>query len=805
MRNARRSALCCAIICLFTGLSAFGQAFPNGLSTDSVDPRADATALREMRRRLDRVRASEKRPIVGLVLSGGGAKGAAQVGALKYIEELGIPIDFVCGTSIGGLVGGFYAMGYRSADLEELFRSQDWSVMLTDRIPSAYIPYSTKMDQATFLLTFPFHYPASREAAEVSYTMSDQRLRTAAAQPERATPSRLAASLPAGYAYGFNVNNLLSSVSVGYQDSISFSKLPLPFMCVAGDVVSSHAKNWGSGSITTAMRSTMSIPGLFNPVRTNGMVLVDGGVRNNFPTDIAKAVGADYLIGIELSDAAPEYADINNIGDILGRFIAMLGKDSFAKNVGKSDVFIKPELGEYNMLSFNQEAVDTMLVRGYKAAEAQRAGLLAIRERTGRAKPAAGPRATDISKTPVRLAAVEYDGVSANEAMRLARLTAIDLSVPLTKQTVDEAMYRLQATGAFESVTYSIYGSEEPYRLAFHCTPAPVHDFSLGLRADTEEGAAVLVGIGLGTRRLSGSKVDFRMRIAQNMKFNVHYALDLANLPTLNVSASYNRYRGRLGTEEDKLRYDVAYNAHHEDFFISGLDWTKLDIRAGISNHGYILNPNTVLARMLEEQGIAMSADYFGAYIRGNLYTLDNYYFPTRGVSFAWRANYDFLRPGASSFSPILTGCMDFRMAIPLNKTWTLIPDLRLRTISHFGEEVVDGILHTNYVGGAIAARYTDDQLPFFGINNILVAGDYLINAIVALRCRPIGNLYLSALGGILCHDDSLLALAKNPLPDTWALGLEAAYDTIAGPIKLNLHWSNSQQWGAYLSFGLDF
>ena len=96
------------------------------------------------------MREKEKRPIVALVLSGGGAKGAAQVGALKYIEELGIPIDFVCGTSIGGLVGGFYAMGYRSPDLEELFRSQDWSVMLTDRIPVEYIPYSTKMDQATW-------------------------------------------------------------------------------------------------------------------------------------------------------------------------------------------------------------------------------------------------------------------------------------------------------------------------------------------------------------------------------------------------------------------------------------------------------------------------------------------------------------------------------------------------------------------------------------------------------------------------------------------------------------------------------
>jgi NTE family protein len=93
------------------------------------------------------------------VLSGGGAKGAAEVGALKYIEEMGIPIDFVCGTSIGGLVGGFYALGYRAADLEELFQSQDWSVMLTDRVAPEYIPYQTKMNRATYLLSFPFHYP----------------------------------------------------------------------------------------------------------------------------------------------------------------------------------------------------------------------------------------------------------------------------------------------------------------------------------------------------------------------------------------------------------------------------------------------------------------------------------------------------------------------------------------------------------------------------------------------------------------------------------------------------------------------
>ncbi len=806
MRDARRTTFCCGLAALLLSGSLFAQTYPNGLAADSVDPRTDAAVIREIRRHLDQVRAREKRPVVGLVLSGGGAKGAAEVGALKYIEELGIPIDFVCGTSIGGLIGGFYAMGYRAADLEELFRSQDWNVMLTDRISPAYIPFSTKMDQATYLLSFPFHNPPERGDEQVRYTLRERRRVLRESAEERSTGSRLAASLPAGYAYGFNVNNLLSGMSVGYQDSISFARLPIPFLCVAGDVVSSKAKNWGSGSITTAMRSTMSIPGLFNPVRTGGMVLVDGGVRNNFPTDLAKAVGADYLIGIELSDALPEYADINNIGDILGQFITMLGNDSFAKNVGKSDVLVKPSLGEYNMLSFNAEAVDTMLVRGYQAAQAQRAGLLAIRERTGRAKSSASVRrATDISKTPVRISSIEYLGLEDKDAARMARITGLDVREPVDRQILDEAMSRLQATGALESVTYSLYGREEPYRLVFHCTPAPVHDFKLGLRADTEEGAALLLGIGLGTRRLSGSKVDFRLRVAQNLKFNAHYALDLGDLPTLNLSASVARYRGHLGQAQDALRYDVAYFSHREDFYISGVDWTRLDFRAGISHHAYSLLPDTYFAQLLRDQGVDLNSNYLGTYLQGNFYTLDNYSFPTRGISLALRGGYDFLRPGHSEFTPILTGSVDFRAAIPLGGTWTLLPDVRLRTISHFGEEVVDGVFHTNFVGGSLAARYAADQVPFFGLNNILATGDYLIDAVASLRWNPLNNLYVSAMGGVLIHDNSIGGLLSNPLPDTWALGAEAAYDTIAGPVRFNLHWSNMQGWGAYLAFGFDF
>ena len=796
MRDARRTAFGITLLALLAGGPLGAQTYPNGLSVDSVDPRSDAIFIRQIRRHLDDVRARENRPTVGLVLSGGGAKGAAEVGAIKYIEELGIPIDFVCGTSIGGLVGGLYAMGYKSDDIRELFLTQDWSKILSDKIDVEYISYADKMDKATYLISVPFN------------TLKDRPLRAREEEFEPGDGGRvpLINSLPSGLADGFNVNNLLASLSVGYQDSISFSRLPIPYVCVAGDMVSSNAKFWGSGSINTAMRSTMSIPGLFNPVRTDGMVLVDGGVRNNFPTDVAKAVGADYLIGIELSDAQPDYDDINNIGDLLGQFITMLGKDSYNKNIGKSDVFIKPVLKEFNMMSFNREAVDSMLLRGYEAAVAQKDGLLALRERTGRQTKPLASKAIDISKRPVRLSLIEYQGLADADALRMSRLTGLDITQPLDRATIDDAMSRLKATGAFKNVTYSLYGDQEPYRLVFHCTPAPSHSFALGLRADTEEWAALLLRLGLGTHRLSGSKLDFTARIGQNLRGTLHYALDLANLPTLNAAVSIARYRGKISSSSDNpFRYDVAYWTHREDFYVSGLDWTRLDIRAGISNKAYNLAPQSVFARMVEENGASLSADYIGTWLQGNLYTLDDQYFPRKGVSLSWRADYDFLQPGRSDFSPILSADLDFRTALHVAPQLTFLPDIRLRAIMHFGEPNENDLIHTNFVGGAIAGRYIEDQLPFFGFNHVLATGDYLINATAGLRFTPVDKLHFTGLAGFLFYDDTIGGLLSTLRPDCFAIGAEAAYETVVGPIRFNLHWSSFQGWGAYLSLGFDF
>lgn len=772
---------------------------------------------------MDGIRKTQHRPTVALVLSGGGAKGAAEVGVLKYLEEVGIPVDFICGTSIGGLVGGLYALGYSADEMKTLFLTQDWDNALTDRVAPEYIPFATKMRNYTYIVTLPFHYGNSsssngydneKYSASFKKTKYGKAIGTGTNDEEelhtQAGINSLASSLPSGYAYGFNVNNIFSSLSVGYQDSLSFASLPIPFMCVSSDMVTCKAKNWGSGSVKTAMRSTMSIPGLFNPVRTDGMVLVDGGTRNNFPTDIARAAGADYIIGIELSDVKPVYEDVNNIGNILSRFIAMLGMDSYEKNIQKPDVFIKPYLKEYNMLSFNPQAIDTMLTRGYNAAKLKSDEIMAIKSKVGDAsRELNAKKATDIGLTKVQISSIEFDGITDMESNMLFKIVSFKAGDMVGRDDINKVMSRLQATGAFESITYSLYGEDSPYRLVFNCSKAPHNTFGLGFRLDSEEWASMLFDIGLNTNSLMGSQFNFTAKLGQNMKAEAHYALALPWLPTINLSASIARYKGSLGDTGQDIRYDVSYWKHKEQLYFTDINWIRFNFQVGVRNQFSFLDPNSYLGTQMKAAGL--SEDYYetdciGAFAKGNYYTFDNLYYPSKGVSTAFHADYDFVLSKDNETWPICSLGTDIKWVIPAGSKFAIIPDIHIRSvINNHDSNGESSMLHTNLIGGSLASRYSDYQVPFFGINDVLYTDDNLLSTVMEMRYNPVGKLYFSALAGFMDCDPDFFGMFSNFGFDHYAFGLEGGYNFPVGPIKLNAHWSNATKWGVYFSFGFDF
>lgn len=251
----------------------------------SATPEIDSAAFAKVRARMDSIR--QYRPTVGLVLAGGGARGLAHLGVIKYMEELGIPVDIVTGTSMGGLVGGLYALGYKHDQLDSLVRDIQWPIMMSDDVPNDYVDYKIKKYRDRYIIRIPFHYDDEDVSERLMKEkmldkMAEESSRTTAAVAQEAA-NKIGLGMPDGFLYGLNVRNMLSSVSVGYQDSISFADMPIPYACVATDMYTMTPKYWTSGDLTTALRSTMAIPFYFRPVRENGEILLDGGMRNNFP------------------------------------------------------------------------------------------------------------------------------------------------------------------------------------------------------------------------------------------------------------------------------------------------------------------------------------------------------------------------------------------------------------------------------------------------------------------------------------------------------------------------------------------
>lgn len=766
-----------------------------------------------MREKMNNVRISERRPIVALVLSGGGAKGSAHVGVLKLIEEMDIPVDMICGTSMGGLIGGLYSMGYSSAFLDSLLRNQNWDITLSDKIAPSYIPYSYKEYKSKYLLSIPFHY--DRKTIERDRKGQDKMTRKrgkldlnadAADLNTEVGVNNFASSLPSGYVYGFNVNNMLSSLTVGYQDSIAFSSLPIPYFCVAADMVTCKAKNWGNGSVNSAMRSTMSIPGLFDPVRTDGMTLVDGGTRNNFPVDLARAMGADIVIGVELSDVSPDFARIKNLGNIFAQFIKMLGKDAFDKNVNEADVFIKPALSGFNMLSFSPEAIDTVISRGYRAALLHKDELAEIKTMTGDSGlKLNNKKAVDINTKPVLISEVSFDGLEDSESRMLMRKIKISAGQSVDKKDMDEAMSKLQATGAFESVTYSLHGSSEPYRLVFKCIKGPVHQFGLGFRVDTEQWASLLLNVGLNISKLKGSKLDLEGKVGINRYIDARYALDLPGVPTINVRSRFFQDSPDMITSGNNPKYHINFRGNKESIYLSNIRWTKLDIKAGAEYERFyttsvLTNTGTIYDR--EKLDKYFSGGFFSAVVQGHFYSFDNKYFPTRGTDFNLSGQYIFAAPWTAGFDKVPIGAIDFKTVIRMGQSVALIPDIHGRTLIR----TMENLCFKNAVGGTMAGRHLEQLVPFAGFADALIGEDQMAVANLELRVKAAKNFYVSAIGGYIHQAPTFEKFISTIENDIYGGSLQLGYNTLFGPIKAIGCWSTlTKKPQFYFSAGFDF
>ena len=785
-----------SVFCILIGLQQ--------ISARSVDPVADSIAVARMQERMARIR--EHRPTVALVLSGGGAKGAAHVGVIEYLEELQIPIDMVLGTSMGGLIGGLYSLGYTVHEIDSLVRNMDWPWVLSDKLSREYISFTDIKYKEKYLLSIPFYYEKDyyrmQLAEDFRFDTGEHEILHIGADHESTIETlkhNFLGSLPSGYIYGQNVSNLISSLTIGYQDSTSFREFPIPFACVAADMVTGKAKIWHEGKINDAMRSTMSIPGMFTPVRVGGMVLVDGGLRDNYPTSLARSMGADIIIGVDLSQKQRSYLHINNIADIVAQGIDMLGRDAFEDNVLIPDVKIKPYLPEYNMMSFNAVAIDSIIVRGRRAAQEQDSLLRAVAARTaGKTVEHRKPKAYDFHADSLVINEIDIKGVLPREREILKERLHLRLGQKFSRDELDHIVAKIYGTNAYHYVTYELLGEKEPFKLVLTCRRGPIHQFGLGVRADTEEIVSVLLNLGFNAHKLQGHSYDLTGKISANPYFQFRWYYDTPKIPTINASCRI-RWTDMNTLDFGNNVLDLSFLNASQEFYVSNLNSRKLDVRLGLRND--IFDIRTINAGQIHGNYdfSQLKNDFVSLFADCRTDTFNDGYFPTRGLNAGLSYSWTFAG-FPRSFNNFHTITADIKGVLSMGDIFAIVPSANIRFL--LGKDIPAA--YFNAIGGSLAGRYVDQQIPFMGVTNLRAMENIMTMARLDLRFRIMKNHYMTGVVNYVrdgdCFKDYLVG------PGNLGAGIEYAFDTIFGPLKANIHWSDmTDKVGFYISAGYNF
>jgi NTE family protein len=402
----------------------------------------------------------KSRPKIGLVLSGGGARGFAHIGALKVIDSLKIPIDYVAGTSIGAIVGGLYAAGYSIDKIDSLAHYIDWPLIFSDEPTRQKRTYLEKWDDGRFQLPLAF-------------------------ENFKIIP-------PSGLIYGQKVSLLLSRLTLEELDIVNFDSLQIPFRCIAADLVTGNEVVLERGSLSKAIRASMSVPSIFTPVAWGDSLLVDGGVLNNLPVDVCKKMGAEYIIAVNVGTPMRTRDELNSALSILLQSFSLAGYQREQINIAETNVLITPDLENYSNTDFDRRKVDGMISQGKKAAYQQLELLQPLSRFAENQKNPGG-------EVPLKEAVINSVFITGNKKLSfhfIYQLLGIKPGQPLNLDLLESRIGSLYGLGYFETVTYRIeHHRSNRYNLMLEVKEKPTKLLRLGVKYQDDK--KIIVGVNL--------------------------------------------------------------------------------------------------------------------------------------------------------------------------------------------------------------------------------------------------------------------------------------------------------------------
>jgi NTE family protein len=707
----------------------------------------------------------QKRPKIGLVLSGGGAKGFAHIGVLKVIEEAGVKIDYIGGTSMGAVVGGLYASGYNATQIDSIFHKVNFDELLNDYIPRSAKSFYEKRNDETYAITLPF--------------------------------SNFKVGIPQALSKGLYNFNLLSRLTRHVRQVNDFNQLPTPFLCIGTNIETGQQVVLNKGNLAQAMLASAAFPTLFTPIEIDGQLLIDGGVANNFPVDEVKNLGADLIIGVDVQDGLWDKAQLKNATKILVQITNLHSIEQMKNKIKGTDIYITPDIKNFGVLSFDRGR--EIIQRGEEAAFAAYEKIKILTDDKNYFKK---PKLS-VLKDSLKLAQINTTKLSKFTTDYVFGKLGFKPNTPITYGHLESGINTLLATENFHSISYSFKNNERGEALELQLAENPIYTYlKLGLHYDELFKSAILVNITHKNTLFKNDLASLDIIFGDNFRYNLDYYVDNGFNFSYGFKSQLSQFNRNITQEITKSILDTGVNQINVDYLDLS---TRAYVQKGIAQRflfgaGVELKYLHISSKTIANPIIDKSSYWSGfGYVKYD--SFDNKYFPKKGWSFTSDfQSYLFASDYHNDFKPFSIVKAEFSKAFSLSKaiTFKFQGDAGLPIGN-------DGIPFFNFVLGGYGYNSLNNFKPFFGYDFLSIAANSFIKASGTIDFVFLNKNHLNFSANFANLEQNLFK-SKDwiSLPNYSGYALGYGLETRIGPIEVKYSWSPELTKG-YTWFGVGF
>jgi len=720
----------------------------------------------------------EKEIKVGLVLSGGGAKGFAHVAVLKKLEEAGVRIDYIAGTSMGAIIGGLYASGYNAHELDSVLRVYDLDGLVRDDLPREVSSFYQKENDGKYAISLPL---VKRKI-----------------------------EIPSAVSKGQNAFNIFSQLTEHVHEVDDFSKLDIPFFCIATNLENGEEVVIEKGFLPEAIRASGSFPGLLTPVTVNGKVLVDGGIVDNFPVEKMKEKGVDYIIGVNVSGGLKDIENLNTLPEVLMQIAGFQMYNKWEDKIQLSDLYIRPELDDFTTFSFDE------------SEEIMRRGELAMLKVKDTLDALAASQKGEVVKRSIKsypgrdefmIKEILIKGNRNYTDKYCIKKLGLEKNELIGRKDFMRGIDVLTATGNFESIFYKFTSVEGGVRVEFEIIENDEQTFiQFGAHYDDLYKTGILVNFTNKHLFFNNDFVSADFVVGDNLRYNIDYFYDNGFNWSFGLNTRYNTFKSDVVTStlpetrtsgqlESGLKIPIRYIDFSTRLFLQSTIKDRWAFRIGLE-HKFINAFTDEIVNDDINRIYFEKSHFFNAFGKIMLDTYDTKYFPKKGVYL----NSEYLLYLVSSdfnenFNPFsqLSGRVGFAYTFFDKLTFHLLSEAGV-TIGNNENEILD------YHLGGYNENYINTFVPFYGYGFAELNESAFLRTAITARYEIFRKNFLSFTGNFGRLNDDIWNDGK--IFEETRSGYAAGYgvNTLIGPVELLYSWNpdnNQDYW--YINVGFWF